>query len=197
MDLNQALFLDRDGTIIKDCEGALTEDSIEFIYGLKDFLLAALEKKYKIIMVTNQTAVSKGLISYLDMVEINNLLLKKIDNLIGVRKVFDEVFICPYHPDAQIKKYKIDSEDRKPKAGMLIKAEKKMHLNLSKCIMVGDRVSDVVAGNIVGCTTIMLKGNPNSENMIKTNLDYSQKMLIPNYNVAQLTEIIPIMENLF
>ena len=52
-----------------------------------------------------------------------------MNDLVG-QKVFDSVFICPYHPDAFITKYKFDSEDRKPKPGMFFKAREKLSLNL-------------------------------------------------------------------
>lgn len=191
---SHAIFLDRDGTIVKDTGGILYKKNIEFLFGLKEFLLNALKLKYKIIMITNQTSVSKGLISYTKMKETNNYLLRKIDKIVGVNSVFDGIYICPYHPNAQVKKYKADPEDRKPKPGMLIKAQKDMQLNFKKCLMVGDRVSDIVAGNLVGCETVLLDGNFNNHKMIKTNLNFSSEMIRPNHNVKSLKDIIPIME---
>ena len=111
MSLNKALFLDRDGTIIYDCMGVLKIEDIQFRNGLKNFLTKALENKYKIIMVTNQTAVSKGLTSYSKMKKVNDTLINKINNLVG-QIVFSDVFICPYHPMAQIKRFRKDSRVR-------------------------------------------------------------------------------------
>ena len=62
MKFDHALFVDRDGTIIKDCEGALNKSNIELEQGLELFLKFAI-KKFRIIIVTSQTAVSRGLIS--------------------------------------------------------------------------------------------------------------------------------------
>lgn len=195
MNYNKALFLDRDGTIIEDCDGALKEENITFKRDLREFLLKALERRFIVIMITNQTAVSRGLTSYSNMKKINDLLLNKIDCLVG-SKVFSKVFICPYHPDAQIKRFRKDSYYRKPKPGMLIKAKDKLNLDLKKSILVGDRVSDIVAGNIAGCKTVLLSGTENSTDMIKTDLNYSEKNTIPDYNVDKLCDIIPIMETL-
>ena len=195
MTFDHALFLDRDGTIIEDCEGALSLDKIKFEEHLFDFISYAIKRKFKIVMVTNQTSVSKGLITFSEMKKINNILLRKINDFVG-QKVFDSVFICPYHPDAFITKYKFDSEDRKPKPGMFFKAREKLSLNLKNSIMVGDRISDVVAGNLAGCTTILKLNKFSNLKMIKTNLKYSKKMEIPNFKVNNLLEIIPIMEKI-
>ena len=67
---------------------------------------------------------------------------------------------------------------------------------MSRSIFVGDRVSDIVAGNIAGCKTVLLSGTENSTDMIKTDLNYSEKNTIPDYNVDKLGDIIPIMETL-
>ena len=195
MKFDHALFVDRDGTIIKDCEGALNKSNIEFEHGLEIFLRFAIKKKFRIVMVTNQTAVSRGLISMNKMIETNSFLTSKIDKLLG-QKVFDEIFICPFHPDAQISQYRLDSDDRKPKPGMIFKAQKKLNLNLKKSIMVGDRISDIVSGNLAGCTTILKINKFSKLKIIKSNLKYSKEMEIPNYKVNKLLEIIPIMEKL-
>lgn len=192
---DHALFLDRDGTIIKDCEGALIESNIRFEDGLKDFIRFAIEKKFKIIMITNQTSVSKGLFSFSQMIKMNNIVLKRVNDLLK-QEVFNEIFICPFHPNAQVLRYKLDSEDRKPKPGMLLKAQKKLNLNLNKSIMVGDRVSDIVAGNLAGCKTVMKINNYSSLKMITTDLKYSKNMTVPDYKVNKLIEIIPIMDSI-
>ena len=195
MDDKKGLFLDRDGTIINDCEGVLYEKDIKFEKGLNEFLKRALINKYYIVMVTNQTSVAKGLISYSEMDAINKIILHKINDRLG-QNVFNEVLICPFHPDAQVLKYRINSEDRKPKPGMLLKAQKKYNINLKKSIMVGDRKSDIVAGNLAGCTTVLKFNKFSNLKMIKTDLKYSKEMEKPNYRVTKLTEIIPIMDNL-
>ncbi len=193
MSLNKALFLDRDGTIIFDCCGVLKVEKIELKIGLKNFLLKALDNKYKIVMVTNQTAVSKGLTSYSKMKKVNDILISKINDLVG-QVVFSDVFICPYHPMAQIKRFRTDSYFRKPKPGMLIKARNQLNVDLKKSILVGDRVSDIVAGNLAGCSTVLLSGNKHSDEMIKTNLKFTKKDMMPDYKVDRLDDIINIMD---
>ena len=194
--MEKALFLDRDGTIIKECEYLLSQKNIKIEKGLKELLLFSLKKNFKIIMVTNQTVVSRGLLTYEQMEDLNNLIIKKINSLLG-QNSFHAVFICPYHPDAQVLKYKCDSEDRKPKPGMLKKAKERFKINFKNSFMVGDRVSDIVAGNSVCCTTILKVNKFSKLKMIKSDLKYSNKLTVPDYKVNELDEIIPIMEKMF
>ena len=107
MATTKALFLDRDGTVINDKENLFYTKDIKFIDGIFDLLLAAKKRSYKIILVTNQTIVSKGLQNYSEMKKINNIILDKINFQIGI-KAFDDVFICPFHPNANVKKYKFE-----------------------------------------------------------------------------------------
>ena len=191
--MNKALFLDRDGTVINDKENLFYTKDIKFIDGIFDLLLAAKERSYKIILVTNQTIVSKGLQNYSEMKKINNIILDKINFQIGI-KAFDDVFICPFHPNANVKKYKFDSYFRKPNPGMIIKAQIKFNINLSASLMVGDRKSDIIAGNSVGCKTVMIKGKFNNSKLIETSLKTSPDLCVPDYKVKNLKEIINIMD---
>ena len=196
MKYDHALFLDRDGTVIEECEYLLSENNIKIEKGLKELLLYSLKKKFKIIMVTNQTVVSRGLLTYEQMEHLNDIIIKKVNSLLG-QNSFHGVFICPYHPDAQVLKYKYDSEDRKPKAGMLKKARDRFKINFKNSFMVGDRVSDIVAGNSVCCTTILKVNKFSKLKMIKSDLKFSKELTVPDYKVEGLDEIIPIMEKLF
>ncbi|MBA46095.1 MAG: hypothetical protein CMB31_05860 [Euryarchaeota archaeon] len=195
MKFNHALFLDRDGTLIKECNGLLHETQIEFEEGIKEFLSHAINKKFKIIMISNQTVVSKGLLTYDQMLFLNNKIIKKIDELCN-KKVFDDVYICPFHPDAQVKKYKRDSNYRKPKPGMLMKAKQKFNISFHRSLMIGDRISDVISGNLVGCNTVLKLNEYSSARLIKSDLEYLPKMKKPDYKVNSLKDIIPIMDTL-
>ena len=73
MKSDHALFLDRDGTLIKECNGLVNESQIEFEDGIKEFLYYAINKKFKIIMISNQTVVSKGLLTYDQMLFLNTV----------------------------------------------------------------------------------------------------------------------------
>ena len=146
-------------------------------------------------MISNQTVVSKGLLTYDQMLFLNNKIIKKIDELCN-KKVFDDVYLCPFHPDAQVKKYKRDSNYRKPKPGMLIKAKQKFNISFHRSLMIGDRISDVISGNLVGCNTVLKLNEYSSARLIKSDLEYLPKMKKPDYEVNSLKDIIPIMDTL-
>ena len=189
------MFLDRDGTIIIDKGINLNPNKIIFIEGLFQLLKAAKKRSFKIIVVTNQTIVSKGLKTYREMKILNDIILKRINTKLGI-SVFDRVYFCPFHPNANINRYKFDSYFRKPQPGMLFKAQKKFNLDLKKSFMVGDRISDIVAGNLAGCITIMIKGKYNKSKLIESSLKINKETIQPNYRVNKLEEIIPIMDDL-
>ena len=195
MNNDHALFLDRDGTLIKECNGLINESQIEFEDGLKEFLSHAINKKIKIIMISNQTVVSKGLLTYDQMLFLNNKIIQKIDKLLN-KKVFHDVYLCPFHPDAQVKKYRRDSKYRKPKPGMLIKAKEKFNISFQRSFVVGDRVSDIICGNLVGCKTILKLSEFSSARLIKSNLKYLPETKKADYEVNSLKDIIPILDSL-
>lgn len=140
----RAIFLDRDGTINK-LRGYI--DSPEkFI--LEDSAVEAIKKinnsGFLAIVVTNQPAVARGLITVEELMEIN----RKMETLLGKQGCFlDKIYYCPHHPDSgflgENKKYKITCECRKPRIGLIRLAEREFNLDLSECWMVGDTTTDV------------------------------------------------------
>lgn len=139
--LNKAVFLDRDGVINKN-SGYVT--SINKFFWLKNVKLAIKllnKKKYKVIVVTNQSGVARGFYSEKDVKKLHswmNFELKKIDAKI------DDFFYCPYHPRGIIKKYKRNSNLRKPNPGMILKAKKMYNIDLDQSFMIGDKNSDKI-----------------------------------------------------
>ena len=89
--MEKALFLDRDGTIIIDKGVNLNPNKIIFIEGLFQLLEAAKKRSFKIIVVTNQTVVSKGLKTYREMKILNDIILNRIKIKMGFN-VFDRVY---------------------------------------------------------------------------------------------------------
>ena len=70
-----------------------------------------------------------------------------------------DVFYCPYHPTEGTGKYLKNSFDRKPFPGMLIKAATKHKIDLNKSILVGDKHSDIEAGQLAGIKNLYLIDN--------------------------------------
>lgn len=141
MAMKPALFLDRDGVIIKNRQDYVRTWSDVFIYPQA---LSALEKiessPYKIFIITNQSAVGRGIISHHAASEINKRLVKEI-KASGGR--IDGVFMCPHTPLENCK-------CRKPEPGLILEAATRHSIELSTSILIGDALSDIIAGQTAG-----------------------------------------------
>ena len=69
----------------------------------------------------------------------------------------DAIYYCPHHPEAEVPKYRVNCDCRKPKTGMIIAGGKKYNIDFKSSFLVGDKWSDIEAGRSVGCKTILVK----------------------------------------
>jgi D-glycero-D-manno-heptose 1,7-bisphosphate phosphatase len=153
-----AIFLDRDGVII--------ENKASYVRSWKDVsfypqALKALRKvyrsPYKIFIVTNQSAIGRGIISLREADIINQKVVEYIEEAGGR---IDDVFMCPHSPDDHC-------NCRKPLPGMFLKAKEKYQVKLEESILVGDALSDIIAGQSAGVLTNMLVRTGRGENQIE------------------------------
>lgn len=136
-----AIFLDRDGVIIENRSNYVRSWDDVAIFGQALTALARINSSlYKIIVVTNQSAVGRGIISLETALEINNRLLKVIKQTGGR---IDGIFMCPHAPQD-------NCECRKPKPGLILQAAESHNLDLSQSILIGDALSDIMAAQASG-----------------------------------------------
>ena len=171
-----AIFLDRDGTINYDTGYLGNPDDVKLYPGVSEGI-KLLKNKYelKIIVISNQSGITRGLITVEDVEKVN----KKINNILLRDNTFiDDFFYCPYHPD-------YDSPNkckcRKPSAQMVFEAASKYMIDLEKSFFVGDKESDIECSKNAGTSSIllsttmhekeiiMLKNSKNSPNFIAYN----------------------------
>ena len=141
MFLNKCVFLDRDGTINIDRHHLLSEKDIFIFPGTKEALLDLQKKKFKIIIISNQSCVGRNYISLTKLENIN----RKIETKIYKKKLIDDFFICPHHPYKGIKEFRIQCNCRKPRNGLIEIAIKKWKVDRKKSFMIGDKMSDYLA----------------------------------------------------
>lgn len=155
MSISKAAFFDRDGTIIKDVPYLSKIDQIEFIpFSIKLCKLLA-DKGYKIIIVTNQSGIARGLFNENDLHIVNTYIEKE---LLNHKIKIEKFYFCPHHPtEAKILKFKFYCNCRKPEPGMLLKAEKDFSLDLSQSLLFGDKHSDILAGESVGIKSFYIQ----------------------------------------
>jgi len=151
---NRAVFLDRDGTLIEHYDYLTEVGQVELLGKAASALWFLKDRGYKLVLVTNQSAIARGMLTEKKLKEIHN----RLESLLAQKKVrLDKIYYCPYHPEAKIDKYRKDSELRKPKGGMLELAAKELEIDLSQSWMVGDERRDIMAGKAAGCRTIMIE----------------------------------------
>ena len=158
---NKALFLDRDGVINVDKHHVYKIEDCEFIDGIFDLCRKAKSQGYKIIVVTNQAGIAKGIYTEEDYFKFRDYVHAEFEKQ-GCP--IDAEYYCPYHIEGQ-GKYRKDSEDRKPNPGMILKAAKDFNIDLSQSILIGDKESDIEAGKNAGVATNILSIFINLDNV--------------------------------
>jgi D-glycero-D-manno-heptose 1,7-bisphosphate phosphatase len=154
------IFLDRDGVLIENRPDYVRDWSqVEIIPEAIRALSLAPIKKYKVIIVTNQSSVGRGLVSLKNAQNINQQLINLIHEQGGQ---IDGVYMCPHAPED-------DCLCRKPLPGLLLQATKDLSLDLQRSWMIGDAWSDIQAGAAAGVRgTILLKTGRGIEQLRQT-----------------------------
>ena len=147
-----AVFLDRDGVLNEEiCHitnpGQLTILQ-EVCRGLRE-----LQGRFYLLVVTNQSAVARGLLNEEELLSIHTELVRRLW-LEGV--VLDGLYYCPHHPQAGEQAYRVTCDCRKPQPGMLLRAQKDWGIDLERSFMVGDNPSDMESALAAGVRGIMI-----------------------------------------
>ncbi|WP_051204623.1 D-glycero-alpha-D-manno-heptose-1,7-bisphosphate 7-phosphatase [Butyrivibrio sp. VCD2006] len=153
-----AIFLDRDGvlTVEKGYSISSIKEMAVFPYAA-DCVGAMKRMGYLTIVITNQSAVAKGLFTEAELLEMNDKLLLET----GV----DAIYYCPHHPHGKVLEYTKVCNCRKPKTGMIEKALRDFDIDISHSFMVGDRAIDILLGEKVGVKTVLLNSGYGEENL--------------------------------
>ena len=142
----KTIFLDRDGVINKDINYLHKIDDFEFIDGIFDVFLYFQNLGYKIIIITNQSGISRGYYTESDYQKLTQWMLEQFQyknvNIL-------DVFHCPHGPDSTC-------DCRKPKPGMLIEAKTTHNIDMEKSWMIGDKERDIRAANDAGIINTIL-----------------------------------------
>jgi D,D-heptose 1,7-bisphosphate phosphatase len=129
-----ALFIDRDGTIIRDT-GYVHDNDVSFYEETIDFVKKHQSKDYIIAIITNQAGIAKGKFPIEAMHKTNEAVLQKYK---GEGIVIDKIVYCPYHPEGTLEEYKKKSVFRKPSAGMILSICENFKVDFKNSFMYGD-----------------------------------------------------------
>lgn len=152
MALNQAVFIDRDGTINEENGYLFRIEECRFIPRAIEAVTKLHKAGFMIVVVTNQSGIARGYYSEADMEQLHIYMASEIEAAGGR---VDGWYHCPHHPD-----HSDDSsacECRKPLPGMLKLAADELRIDLAASWMIGDKVADIAAGVAAGCQTILVK----------------------------------------
>ena len=145
----KTVFLDRDGVINRNPpnKGYVRRWSeFAFIPNARKAIRELTQNGYRIIVVTNQAGIGRGLFSEADLKAIHARMVSEITETGGR---IDAVYYCPHAPDA-------GCACRKPKPGMLIRAKCEHNIELSNAYLIGDSTTDIEAGQRVGAKTFLV-----------------------------------------
>ncbi|KFM20088.1 DD-heptose 17-bisphosphate phosphatase protein [Marine Group I thaumarchaeote SCGC AAA799-P11] len=160
--MNKAVFLDRDGVI--------NEERKDYVKTIKEFQVfddvpKAIKQLKKlgfiVIVITNQSAVNRGIITLETLNEIHMELQKILkENNTSI----DKFYFCPHKPDE-------NCQCRKPNPEMLIRAAQDYNIDMKKSVMIGDSLTDIQAAHKAGCKGILLEKNQTLLQIVNSMVD--------------------------
>ena len=150
----RAVFLDRDGTINIDTHFPYKTQSLQFIPKAVDGLRLLAALPLHIIVVSNQAGIALGIFTQQQMSEFNAELLSQVQ-CAGGR--IDAFYFCPHLEAKHLSPGASPCKCSKPSPGLLFEAGADFQLELHQSFVIGDKTSDIAAGNTAGCVTILLQ----------------------------------------
>lgn len=183
---DRAVFLDRDGVIIEDIHLLTQTSQIRVLPGVPQALSRLREAGFGLIVVSNQPVVARGLATEADVEQIHDELNRR---LAAAGSGVDQFYFCPHHPNATLPSYRVNCMCRKPQPGLILQAAKEHRFNLASSILVGDRVTDIIAGSRAGCRTILVQTGQHVAPPIQT-AEPIDATVQPDWTCADLTEAV-------
>lgn len=172
--MSKFIFLDRDGTIIKDKGYVHKIADLEFLPGAIGGLKNLKKAGYKFIIISNQAGIARDLYSMGQAEKFNAELVSRLaDHEINIEKIY----FCPHHPECTD-----PCLCRKPKPGLVKLASKEFGVNLRNIIFIGDKDCDIQLGKNCGGVTFLIN---NGQYKTSTKPDYEVKDLLEAAEIIQ------------
>jgi len=149
---HRAVLLDRDGTLVHPRHYPSRPEHLVLFGGVGEELRELQQTGWRIVVVTNQAGIARGLFTEADLLLMHRHLR---ESLAHFSVHIDGIYHCPHHIDGVIPELTRRCDCRKPQPGMLLQAARDLDLDLEASWFVGDILDDVEAGNRAGCRTIL------------------------------------------
>lgn len=159
--MRRALFLDRDGVINVNHGYVHRREDFDFLPGIFDLVRTARARGLLPVVVTNQAGIARG---YYDEPSFHALTVWMLQQFANAGAALERVYYCPYHPTAGQGAYRREHIDRKPGPGMLLRARDELGIDLPGSVLLGDKVSDILAGRAAGVElNLLLRAGPDAD----------------------------------
>lgn len=160
--LSPAIFVDRDGTLIKEKHFLSDPDKVEFEDGAIAAIGRAREAGYKIVIISNQSGLARGLLSFEQVEAVNRRVLEELEQ---VNVPADGLYYCPHYRSGSVPELSADCACRKPASGMAEQAAAELNLDLKRSVVIGDKLDDYYLGVGLGCQSIMVRSGHGQEHI--------------------------------
>jgi histidinol-phosphate phosphatase family protein len=156
----RAVFLDKDGTLVEDISYNVDPKKIRLTRGAVEGLKALHANGYRLIVVSNQSGVARGLFPESALAAVERSLRRQLAAF-GVPLA--GFFYCPHHPEGSVARYAVACRCRKPAPGMLRRAAAQLGIDLAESWMIGDILDDIEAGRRADCRTVLIDNGNETE----------------------------------
>jgi D-glycero-D-manno-heptose 1,7-bisphosphate phosphatase len=151
--MRPALFLDRDGVVNIDHGYVHRVDQIQFVNGIFELVQLANRAGFRVVIVTNQAGIARGF--YTEQC-FHSLSLWMMGRFAEAGARIDAIYHCPHHPTEGLGSYKLNCQCRKPHPGLILQAIADLAIATPHSILIGDKQSDLVAGQRAGVPHLFL-----------------------------------------
>jgi D-glycero-D-manno-heptose 1,7-bisphosphate phosphatase len=150
----EAVFLDRDGTLIEEVHYLAVPEQVRLISGAAEAVRKLNDVGMLVVVVTNQAGVARGYFPESNVAEVH----AQLSSLLAERGAkVDAFYYCPHHPTEGVGHYRVNCDCRKPKPGLLLTAARDLDIDLARSWMIGDKLADAEAGTVAGCRAILVR----------------------------------------
>lgn len=179
------VFLDRDGVINQDSPDYIkSRHEFHFIPGSPEAIARLSRAGFDVIVITNQSAIGRGMTSIEELDEIFNKMTQGISRVGGV---LTDIIFCPHTPDDHC-------SCRKPGPGMILQAAERHGIDLSRSCMVGDSVKDMECARNAGCAACVLVLTGNGKQALAI---LEKQGCLPDHVAMDLSEAIAWITKVF
>lgn len=150
-----AVFLDRDGTLIRDVGYLSRLEQLEILPRGAEALKLLRASGLKLVVITNQSGVARGMLTEQELGKIHEVLR---ETLAACGAPVDAIYYCPHHPSEGLDRYRIACNCRKPNVGMVLRAAEDLRLDLGASYVIGDQAIDMELAGRIGAKGVWIDG---------------------------------------